>query len=288
MPAIRKVGIVAKPRREEVCAVLPALVSWLRERQIEVHFDKDTASFCGPSEKYMRREDLARVADLLIVLGGDGTILAAARMLHEREIPILPVNLGGMGFLTSVTREQMFPLLELALVGKNAFSARLMLEAELIRDGAVAERQRALNDAVIHQAELARLMDFDVHVDGALVGRYRADGLIIATPTGSTAYSLAAGGPIVHPALEAFVITPICPHAVTNRTLVIPDSARVEVEFKGGHDRMKLTLDGQVGFALRPMDRVAIVRSKSRVLLVVPPEKNYFEILRSKLHWGER
>jgi NAD+ kinase len=164
----------------------------------------------------------------------------------------------------------------------------MMLDAEIIRGGKAAEKETALNDAVANKAERARMLDFDVYVEGNHVGRYRADGLIVATPTGSTAYSLAAGGPILHPALDSFVITPICPHMLTNRPLVVSGSARIEIDFAAAADPAYLTLDGQVGYQLEPMDRVTITKSASKVVLVRPPNKSYFEILRSKLRWGER
>ena len=285
---IRIVGIISKPRKEEICSVVPPLLQWLRARKVEVLLDEETAACCEPREKVAPREELPGRVDLLIVLGGDGTLLAAARLLGKRDVPILPVNLGGLGFLTSVTLEELYPLLEQVLSGKHGLSERMMLEAEVIRAGKVVEKQRALNDAVVNQAALARIIGFDVSVDGNYVARYRADGLIVSTPTGSTAYSLAAGGPILHPDLRAFVITPICPHMLTNRPLVIPDTASVEVDFSAGEEPVHLTLDGQVGFELQPADRVVIGRASGKVLLVRPPSKTYYEILRSKLRWGER
>ncbi len=287
MNTIRAVGIVCKPRKEDIRAVIPPLLKWLRAHSLDALLDREAAACCDPPEKALLREELPASVDLLIVLGGDGTILSAARLLPERQTPILPVNLGGLGFLTSVTLEELYPLLDQVVAGKHETSERMMLEAEILRDGKVAHHQRALNDAVVTQAALARMMDFDVCVNQSHVGRYRADGLIVSTPTGSTAYSLAAGGPIVHPDLDAFVITPICPHMLTNRPLVIPGTAVVEIEFPA-EEALHLTLDGQVGFHLKPADRVAIRKSPHRLLLVRPPNKTYFEVLRSKLRWGER
>jgi NAD+ kinase len=203
-------------------------------------------------------------------------------------VPILAVNLGGLGFLTSVTLDELYPLLEQVVAGKHRTSERMMLDAEILRGDQPAERQCALNDAVANKAALARMLDFDVHVDGNHVGRYRADGLVVATPTGSTAYSLAAGGPIIDPDLDAFVITPICPHMLTNRPLVVPDTACIDLDFTAADEPVYITLDGQIGFQLKPQDRVRITKSKSRVALVRPPSKTYFEVLRSKLKWGER
>ena len=271
-----------------VAAVVPPLREWLRARGVETFVDARIAATVGAEGSALARDEMADKVDLLIVLGGDGTLLAAARVLHGRNIPILGVNLGGLGFLTSVTLDEMYPVLESVLAGSHGTSERMMLDAEIIHASKPPEMQCALNDAVANKAALARMLDFDVAVDGSHVGRYRADGLIVATPTGSTAYSLAAGGPIVHPALDAFVITPICPHMLTNRPLVVPDTARVELDFADADEPAFLTLDGQIGFQLEPRDRVAITKSKCKVQFVSPPRLTYYEILRSKLRWGER
>jgi NAD+ kinase len=224
----------------------------------------------------------------MIVLGGDGTLLATARLLAGRPTPILAVNLGSLGFLTGVTLEDLYPLLELVLAGKQSLDTRKMLLVELKRNGQSVARYRALNDAVLNKAALARIMDFDVSIDGEFIARFKGDGLIISTPTGSTAYSLAAGGPILFPAVDAFVITPICPHTLTNRPLVIPDTCQVEVVVKAGQDVAYLTVDGQVGVDVRGEDRVTVSRSDSVIHLIRPPERGYFEVLRSKLKWGGR
>ena len=285
---IRSVGIVCKPIRDVVSSVVPPLISWLRDRKIDVFVDKETQACIDLGLPAFARGALPEGLELLVVLGGDGTLLSATRALAGQRVPILAVNLGGLGFLTSVTREELYPVLEQVLDGRHNTSERMMLDAHTFRNGKVVERQTALNDAVINKAALARMLDFDVYVDSAPVGRYRADGLIVATPTGSTAYSLAAGGPIVHPQLDAFVITPICPHMLTNRPLVIPDTARVEIDIAAGEEPVYLTLDGQIGFQLQPSDRVVVTKSKNRVAFIRSPQKTYFEVLRSKLRWGER
>jgi NAD+ kinase len=261
---IRAAGIISKPIESVVSGVVPPLIEWLRARQIDVYVDNETRDCIRADAKCVARERMAEHIELLIVLGGDGTLLSAARAIGAFKVPILAVNLGGLGFLTSVTLEELF------------------------RKGASAIRQLALNDAVANKGALSRMLEFDVYVDRDHVGRYRADGLIVATPTGSTAYSLAAGGPVVHPDLDAFVITPICPHMLTNRPFVIPGSAKVEIDFAPADEPVYLTLDGQIGFELEPADRVAITKSSSKVVYVRPPRKTYFEILRSKLRWGER
>jgi NAD+ kinase len=285
---IRAAGIVCKPIKEMVSSVVPPLIAWLRKRNIEVFVDRETQACVDPSWPCLAREEMAARIDLLIVLGGDGTLLSAARALGGHKIPVLPVNLGGLGFLTSVTLDELYPLLEQVVAGKHRTSERMILDATILRNGTTAMRQCALNDAVINKAALARMLDFDVHVNGDHVGRYRADGLIVATPTGSTAYSLAAGGPIIDPELGAFVITPICPHMLTNRPLVIPNTARIELDFAEAEDPVYLTLDGQIGSQLQSKDRISIVQSSNKVLFIRPPKKTYFEVLRSKLRWSER
>ena len=285
---IRAAGIICKPIRDMVSAVVPPLIEWLRARKIEVFIDKETQECIDPAQPAFAREALGERIDLLIVLGGDGTLLSAARALGGHKVPILAVNLGGLGFLTSVTLDELYPLLDQVLAGKHRTSERMMLDAEIFHDGQSIMRQCALNDAVANKGALARMLDFDVYIDGNHVGRYRADGLIVATPTGSTAYSLAAGGPIIDPAIHAFVITPICPHMLTNRPLVIPDTAKIDLDFSAAEEPVYVTLDGQIGSHLKTNDRVTITKSTNRVELVRPPSKTYFEILHSKLRWGER
>jgi NAD+ kinase len=285
---IRTAGIVCKPIKEMVSSVVPTLIEWLGARSVQVYLDPHTADTLKLAGRGLRREEMGGKIDWLIVLGGDGTLLAAARAMGANQVPILAVNLGGLGFLTSVTLDELYPVLEKVLAGTANLSGRMMLQAEILHDGKTSDKQIALNDAVANKAALARMLDFDVHVDGHHVGRYRADGLIVATPTGSTAYSLAAGGPIIHPDLDAFVITPICPHMLTNRPLVVPDTAKVELDFAPAHEPVYLTMDGQIGFQLDAKDRVVITKSQHKVQVVKPPTMTYYEILRSKLRWSER
>ncbi len=285
---IRSAGIICKPIREVISSVVPPLIEWLRQRKIEVFIDQETQACIKSSAPVLPRESIAEKIDLLIVLGGDGTLLSAARALGDHTVPILAVNLGGLGFLSSVTFDELYPLLEQVLAGKHRSSERMMLDAEITRTGQPTLKQCALNDTVANKAALARMLNFDVYVDRNHLGRYRADGIIVATPTGSTAYSLAAGGPIIDPDIDAFVITPICPHMLTNRPLVIPGTARVDLDFAEAEGPIYITLDGQIGFQLEPKDHISITKSANRVSLVRPPTKNYFEVLRSKLKWGER
>jgi NAD+ kinase len=284
----KTVGIISRPRREEIAAVVPQLSQWLGARGIKVIYDSETALCLSQPDACFTREELASKSDLIIVLGGDGTLLAAARSLGSNSVPLLPIHLGGLGFLSSVNQNELFLILEEVLAGQNRISERTMLEATVLRGDTERARYRALNDAVLNKGVLARIVDLDLVVNGEFVCSYKADGLIVSTPTGSTAYSLAAGGPIVQPTVGAFIVTPICPHTLTNRPLVIPDSSQVEIVFRGGDEPIYITLDGQIGIELIAHDRVHISGASQRLRLVRPQRKTYFEILRTKLKWGER
>ncbi len=224
--------------------------------------------------------------DLLVVLGGDGTLLSAVRALDGCEVPVLGVNLGRLGFLTEIALDELYPALERVLAGEIRPEPRTMLACSVERGGRVVAAHLVLNDVVLNKGALARISDFSVQVDGCRVSTYRSDGFIVATPTGSTAYNLSAGGPIVSPNLAAFVLTPICPHTLTHRPILVPDSAAVEIclEFKNGE--VYLTLDGQQGVELEEGDVVRVAKAARRVLLVRSPERDFFQVLRSKLHWG--
>ena len=286
---IKKVGIISRPRRDDIALVVPPLVNWLRTHGAEVTCDTETGDCIGTlAGQTRKREDLPDGTDLLIVLGGDGTLLSAARLTANRKVPILAVNLGGLGFLTTVSQDEIYSILDEIFSGKHRVSERVMLEAEIVRGGSVLRRQVALNDAVLNKAALARIVDLELRVDGEYVTTYKADGLILSTPTGSTAYSMAAGGPIVYPIVEAFVITPICPHTLTNRPIVIPDSVTIEIDFEAGDNLVFLTLDGQVGIELSRGDRIRVRKAAEKLLLVRPAKKTYYHILRNKLKWGER
>ncbi len=250
-------------------------------------YDEETASALPNPSNAETREHIADQADILLVLGGDGTLLAAARVAAARCIPILPINLGSLGFLTSFTVEELYPALEETLAGRSSMDQRVMLQVELVRAEAVVDLQHVLNDAVVNKSALARMIELELFIDDDFVCRYRADGLVVATPTGSTAYSLSAGGPIVHPSVEAFIITPICPHTLTDRPVVVRDSSCIEVKLAGNSESVFLTLDGQKGIPMESEDRIRITRSPHCLKLIQPPKKPYFEILRSKLKWGE-
>ena len=286
---IRTVGIVSRPRREDLLRVVPPLLEWLRTHGYEPLCDLETAECVGPlAGRTLEREKLPGHSDLMIVLGGDGTLLSAARLVADRNVPILAVNLGGLGFLTTVSQDELYPILEEIYADKHQISERVMLASEVVRGGSVLRQQSALNEAVLNKAALARIMDFELRVDGEYVTTYKADGLIVSTPTGSTAYSLSAGGPIVYPTVDSFVITPICPHTLTNRPIVIPDSVTIEIGFQSGENTAFLTLDGQIGIKLTQGDRVVLRQGPNRLRLVRASSKTYYAILRSKLKWGER
>lgn len=285
---IQRIGIVSKPKKTEIREIVPSLVTWLRERKIEIFIDKETGSIVESPAKPLSRNEMPEHVDMVVVLGGDGTLLATARALNRKPVPILAVNLGGLGFLTVITLEELYPTLESVLAGETSVERRVQIEGELVRADEVISSFLALNDVVLNKGAIARILDFDVRVDGRFVSSYKSDGLIVSTPTGSTAYSLAAGGPIVTPAVTAFIVTPICAHTLTNRPLVLPDTAHIEIAVKSQREAAYLTVDGQVGLATHSDDTVRLRKADSCVEIVQPPTKNYFEILRRKLKWGER
>ena len=287
------VGIISKPNKQQLREVVPALTRWLAERGISVLLDQETAASLEGAQAGSPRAELAERADLVVVLGGDGTLLAAARAIGGRDLPVLAVNLGSLGFLTEVTLQEMYPALELVLAGRHQVDCRRKLMVEVRRETEsghcqVIETYHALNDAVLNQAAIARIMDLDAFMDGQLVSNFKADGLIVATATGSTAYSLAAGGPIVLPAVDAMLLTPIASHMLTNRPLVVPGNSTIEVVVNSEEESVFLTVDGQVGVKLNQRDRVLCRLSPHVLRLVRPPGKSYFEVLRNKLHWGHR
>ncbi|MCZ6514754.1 MAG: NAD(+)/NADH kinase [Acidobacteria bacterium] len=286
--AIKTVGIISKPKKAEIGQIVPPLVRWLRERKINVVIDKETATIVGSDEPSVSRNEIPSQADLLIVLGGDGTLLAAARVINKKNLPILAINLGGLGFLTETPVESLYPALEEVLAGKAKTRPRTQMHVEVIRAGESISQFRSLNDIVLNKAAIARILDFEVCVDRDFVASYRADGVIVSTPTGSTAYSLAAGGPVVLPSVNALIIAPICAHALSSRPLVIPDTVTVDVTIKTPRESVFLTVDGQVGVALRTDDLVRVKKAEQMVELVVPSRQTFYDILRQKLQWGGR
>ncbi|HUB77639.1 MAG TPA: NAD(+)/NADH kinase [Bryobacteraceae bacterium] len=286
MPVIKTVGVVSKPHVGPAEALVPKLLEWLHNRGVSVRMDEATAFYGGGAG--ISRADVPEGCDLVIVLGGDGTLLSAARAIGRREIPLFPVNLGGLGFLTAITVDDLFPELERALRGEHRVARRKLLNSEVVRDGQVAATYDALNDAVLTKSDIARMIDLDVFVDDQFVCAYKADGLIISTPTGSTAYSLSAGGPIIFPSVPAICLTPICPHMLTNRPVLVPETSRIRVISRGPDESVYLTIDGQVGTPIRERDTLVCHSSQYALHLIRPPRQMFFDVLRQKLKWGER
>ncbi|GBD27902.1 NAD kinase [bacterium HR30] len=284
---MNSVGIVAKRGQPLAVQVARQLSEWLQARHRTVVVETALASEVRGAAS-AEREALAQMVDLIVVLGGDGSILSVARLLREREVPILGVNLGGLGFLTATTVNELFPFMEAILRGEILVDRRMMLTVRWSRRNHVQAERLALNDAVINKGVLARMIDLRTLVDDQELCVYKADGLIVTTPTGSTAYSLSAGGPIVHPAVEVLVLSPICPHTLTNRPIVLPDRAVVRVAVETPGEDVVLTIDGQEAFPLLPGDEVEIRKAPVRAPLVQSPQRSYFEVLRTKLRWGER
>jgi NAD+ kinase len=285
---ISTAGIISKPHSEKAAAVAPALVRWLAERGVGVRCDGETAAFLAAGAEPrigLPREAVPEGTQLLIVLGGDGTLLSAARALRGRDIPLFAVNLGNLGFLTAITVEELYPQLERVLAGEYEISRRRMLHMELWRGDQCTCCYEALNDITLAKADIARIIDLEVQVDDHFMVLYKADGLIVSTPTGSTAYSLSAGGPIMVPAVAALCITPICPHMLTNRPVIVPDEAVIQILIRG-ENTTYLTVDGQVGEQLHRGDRVVCRRSEHTVQLIRAGGVLFFDVLREKLQWG--
>ena len=282
---MKKIGIIAKdiPAAQ---AAAKKLTAWLESRGKKVFVDQETAAVIK-AQGYDRAE-IPSLVEMLIVLGGDGTLLAAARHVADAHavVPIFGVNLGSLGFMAEVSLDELYGNLEKAIAGKLGTEDRMMLSASVIRDGRRLTRYRVLNDAVINKGALARMMELEVSVNDGHLTTFRADGLIVATPTGSTAYSLSAGGPIIHPTIHCFVVTPICPHTLSNRPIALPDNVVVTVRLTSQSEDVALTLDGQIGFPLAPNDVIEIKRSRFKMRLIKHPVKNYYDILRAKLKWG--
>ena len=287
MRGIETVGIISKPNLKAGPPLMQELARWLNARNVRLCCDEVSASYCAECESHTR-EEVAACCDLLIVLGGDGTLLSAARYVADAHtgVPIFGVNLGSLGFMAEVSLDELYSNLEKAMAGQLNAEDRIMLSASVIRNGKRLARYRVLNDAVINKGALARMMELKVSVDDGLLTTLRADGLIVATPTGSTAYSLSAGGPIIHPTIHCFVVTPICPHTLSNRPIALPDNVVVSVCLSSQSEDVSLTLDGQIGFPLQRSDIVEIKRSRFKMRLIKHPTKSYYEILRAKLKWG--
>jgi NAD+ kinase len=280
-------AIISKPGKGELAQIIPDLLQWFRKHDYQVVVDRETAPYAQGIEIVARNELGSRKLNFVVVLGGDGTLLSAARTVAKAKIPILGINLGSLGFLTEVVLEELYPTLEAIEQGCCGAEERSMVHCELLRADTCVAHYEALNDVVVGKSSIARLNHCDVYVDGIFVSSYKADSLIVSSPTGSTAYSLAAGGPILMPSVEAFVITPVSAHSLTHRSLVVRDVAQIEIVVKTGSEEAYLSIDGQVGMPMYDGDRVRCCKSEHRVRLL-RIRKTFFDVLRTKLKWGQR
>ena len=291
MTAIKRIGVVVKPHQPDALETLCRLTEWLNEKGIQLVGQAEIAHEqiehqTGCPVEIVKDDQLAPSVDLILVLGGDGTMISTARMVGDSEVPVIGVNYGGLGYLAEFPIEELFTALDSILSGQYKVQKRVMLAVELWRGEELITRNRVLNDVVVNKSALARIIEMEAYLDAQFVNLFRADGLIVATPTGSTAYNLSAGGPVIYPSMNAVVITPICPFTLSNRPIVVPDESTIEVRLMTDKEEVALTLDGQVGFPLRVRDRIVIRKSKTTFNLVQPPNRNYFDVLRDKLKWG--
>jgi NAD+ kinase len=286
-PRSKLAAIISRPARAEVARTVPELLAWLHAHGYQVIVDPETAKYSNGQEAVLRSQMSSRPLDLVIVLGGDGTLLSAVRDTASTDAPLLGVNLGSLGFLTDVPLSSLFSMLDQIARSHAPVEQRSLMQCDLLRGEEVLGSYKAFNDVVVNKTALARLNNYDLFVDKSFVSSYRADGMIVATPTGSTAYSLSAGGPVVMPTVKAFVITPVAPHSLTHRPLVVPDSAVVEILLRSDEEVAYLSLDGQPGLDLKDGDRVRCRRSEHKVSLF-RTQADFFEVLRTKLKWGER
>jgi NAD+ kinase len=280
-------AIISRPNRPEVAQVVPGLLVWLSSHDYKVVIDEETSHYTKGPEVVSRAQMSEQRLNLVVVLGGDGTLLSAARATAAVDVPLLGVNLGSLGFLTEVPLASLYPMLEAIGEGRAAVEQRSLMRCELLRGDEVRGSYLVFNDAVLNKTALARLNTYDLHIDKVFVSSYRADGMIVATPTGSTAYSLSAGGPVLMPTVNAFVITPVSPHSLTHRPLVVPDSVEIDLVLRSDEELAYLSLDGQPGLDLRDGDRVRCSRSEHKVSLF-HTDTDFFHVLRTKLKWGER
>jgi NAD+ kinase len=290
--SIKRIGVVVKPHHPDALETLCRLTEWLNQRGITLaggpEIEREQIEHrTGCPITLVSDEELAKSVDLMLVLGGDGTMIATARMLGQAEVPVMGVNYGGLGYLAEFPIKELFSALEAILAGSYTVERRVMLAVELWRGKELETRNRVLNDVVINKSALARIIEIEAYLNDQFVNSFRADGLIVATPTGSTAYNLSAGGPVIYPSMNAVVITPICPFTLSNRPIVVPDDSVIEVRLMTKNEEVALTLDGQVGFPLQAGDRAVIRKSNTTFNLVQPANRNYFDVLRDKLKWGK-
>lgn len=288
-PSQKTAAIISRPDRPQVTEIIHGLLAWLAEHNYKVIVDEETAHYITGQEVVPRAQMSCCPLDLVVVLGGDGTLLSAARVTAAIDVPLLGVNLGSLGFLTEVPLPSLYPMLDAIAQGRAAVEHRSLMHVDLLRDDAVLSSYLVFNDAVLNKTALARLNTYELYVDKTFVSSYRADGMIVATPTGSTAYSLSAGGPVLMPTVKALLITPVAPHALTHRPLVVPDSVEIEILLRSESEEEMayLSLDGQPGVDLRDGDRVRCRRSEHGVNLF-RTGADFFQVLRTKMKWGER
>jgi len=283
---MKRIGIICKRGWIEAPELLVNFIQWLRDRKHEVFLEHQTA--ISLNESGIPREQIPSLVDLIIVFGGDGTILGVARLVGGKHIPILGVNIGGLGFITEINKDEIFQAVESVLSGKCTIEERIMLNARVYKNGERTSDFLVLNDVVINKGALARIIDLETYVNKNYLTTFKSDGLIISSPTGSTAYSLSAGGPILYPTLDCIILTPICPHTLTNRPIVLPGSVIIEVMLASESEDVYLTLDGQSGFSLKKDDRVEIMKSECKTQFLIPSGRDYFQVIRKKLKWGGR
>lgn len=284
---MKSVAIVSKPWKKELAGILPELLKWFHQRDYTIYMDEETARYTNGELVVPRQSIGTKHPDFVLVLGGDGTLLSAARAVAHEGVPILAVNLGSLGFLTEIPLNELYEALEAVDKGECQAEMRSVLDCRLIRDGECISRHFALNDVVVNKSAISRLVEFDLFIDGNIVFQYKADGVIIATPTGSTAYSLAAGGPVMMPSVDAFVVTPVCPHSLTHRPLVVTEKSQIELRIETGEEQAFLSIDGQVGVPVQQGDKVLCQRAEHKVKLL-RMRRTFFEVLRNKLRWGQR
>ena len=282
-----KIGIIAKANIPEPLEITKKLTAWLKQREVEVFVEKELGEQIGYANS-VDAADIPELVDVILVFGGDGTFLGMARLACKHGTPILGINLGGLGFLTEVTVEELYPMMERIIQGNFEVEERQMLLTTIHRDKDTLGTYEVLNDVVINKGAVARIIDLAIYIDDSHVTTYKADGIILSTPTGSTAYSLSAGGPIVHPTIPVTIITPICPHTLTNRPLVVSNKMKVEIKVTTQEPDTYLTLDGQIGIRLNTGDIIEVQRTDTSVKLIKSPFRDFFTILKTKLMWGER
>jgi NAD+ kinase len=286
MGKMNRIGIICKGGIPKPVEILKELLPWLRQKGCETFVDTDTASTLNMDG--FPRSEISSLSEIIIVLGGDGTMLSTCRLVADKGVPVLGINIGGLGFITEVQLDKLYETMEKVLSGECPIGERLMLTAQVRRLGELIAEYIVLNEVVINKAALARIIDLETYVNQNYVTTFKADGLIISTPTGSTAYSLSAGGPILYPTLDNIIITPICPHTLTNRAMVLPGDSIIKVILRSPTERVYLTMDGQVGFSVMQNDVIEVSKAPFKTRLLIPCDRDYFQILRTKLKWGER